>query len=108
MTRREIRPLSAHFAFEPPAGNRAAFEAAFSCEVEFMQPDNRLLLAGCDLQLHIPSHNPQLLAMHEQLLAQRLALLRNDSTSAGSAARRANTGNNSRPKLRRSGREPQP
>lgn len=81
ITRREVKPLLAHFSFAPPAGERAAFERAFSCPAKFMQPDNRLLLAAADLALKLPSHNPQLLALHERVLQERLAALGNDSVS---------------------------
>jgi AraC-like DNA-binding protein len=79
VTRREIRPLAAQFGFEAPGGNRAAFERAFGCPAKFMQPDNRLLFARSDLALKLPSHNPQLLALHEQVLEERLAFLGSDS-----------------------------
>lgn len=81
VTRREIRPRLAHFGFEAPAGNLAAFECAFGCPAKFMQADNRLLFARGDLELKLPSHNPQLLALHEQVLEERLSLLGNDSLS---------------------------
>jgi AraC-like DNA-binding protein len=79
VTRREIKPLLAHFSFAPPGDNRAAFERAFSCPAKFMQPDNRLLIGRADLELKLPSHNPQLLALHEKVLQERLAALGNDS-----------------------------
>jgi AraC-like DNA-binding protein len=82
VTRREVRPLLVHLGFAPPGDNRAAFERAFACPAKFMQPDNRLLLAKADLELTVPSRNPQLLALHEQVLEERLAALGNDTVSS--------------------------
>lgn len=81
VTRCEVKPLAAHFAFAPPGGNRAAFERAFACPARFSQPDNRLLFAKADLALKLPSHDPQLLALHQRVLHERLTALGNDSTS---------------------------
>jgi AraC-like DNA-binding protein len=79
VTRHDIKPLVAHFSFMPPGDNRAAFERAFACPAKFMQPDNRILIAKADLALKVPSHNPELLALHEKVLQERLAALGNDS-----------------------------
>lgn len=80
ITRRELVPLQVHFGFAPP-GPAAAFERAFGCTVRFGQPDHRLLLAAQDLDAPLPSRNPDLLALHEQALEQRLAALGDASTS---------------------------
>lgn len=78
VTRRELRPLAAHFRFSAP-GDPETFRKAFGCPVRFEQPDHRLLLAGADLALALPSRNPALLALHEQAMEERLAALGNDS-----------------------------
>lgn len=74
VTRREVRPLAVHFCFAAP-GDRQVFDRAFGCPVRFEQADNRLLLAAADLATALPSRNPALLAMHEQVMEERLVAL---------------------------------
>ncbi|MGZ5181157.1 MAG: AraC family transcriptional regulator [Ramlibacter sp.] len=80
LTRRDVRALAAEFKYgEPP--ERAAYLAAFGCTLRFDQPENRLLLAAADLEAQIPSRNPSLLALHEQVMRERLQALGRASTS---------------------------
>jgi AraC-like DNA-binding protein len=78
--RREVRALAADFSFDTPS-ELHAYEAAFACPLRFGQPEGRLLLAAADLDAEIPSRNPSLLAVHEQILQERLAALGHASTS---------------------------
>lgn len=80
VTRRDLHPRMVHFGFAPP-GDPAVFERAFGCPVRFGQADHRFLLAKADLLAPLPSSNPALLQLHEQVLEERLAALGNDSTS---------------------------
>lgn len=74
LLRREVRPLAAEFKFDAPPELRA-YQAAFDCPLRFGRPENQLLLAGADLDAAIPSRNPALLALHEQVMDERLAAL---------------------------------
>ena len=80
LTRRECPPRAAEFNFEAPP-EIAAYQAAFACPLRFGQPENRLLVAGVDLDAPLPSRNPALLALHEQVMHDRLAALGQASTS---------------------------
>lgn len=80
LTRRECRPRAVEFIFDAPP-EIAAYQAAFACPLRFGQPENRLLLAACDLDAPLPSRNPALLALHEQVMHERLAALGRASTS---------------------------
>ena len=64
---------------QPPEIDR--YRAVFQCPIRFDQPENRMLLAGSDLEAPIPSRNPSMLAMHEHVLRERLASLGNARTS---------------------------
>jgi AraC-like DNA-binding protein len=80
LLRRQVQALAAEFAFDAPADLRP-FEGAFACPLRFGRPENRLLLRTVDLDAGIPSRNPSLLALHEQILQERLAALGHASTS---------------------------
>lgn len=81
LTRREVRPLAIEFRFpEPPEA--AHYRAAFGCPLRFSQPENRMLLAGSDLRLPLPSRNPGMLELHEAVVRERLAALGGARTSA--------------------------
>lgn len=80
LVRREVRPLAAEFKFEAPPDLRA-YQRAFEGPLRFGQPENQLLLSGADLEAAIPSRNPALLALHEQVMDERLAALGRATTS---------------------------
>lgn len=71
LTRRELKPLVAGFAFPLPK-NLEPYRDAFQCELRFNQDTTFLLLKEEDLTRALPSHNPTMLAMHEQVIADRL------------------------------------
>ena len=78
VTRRDIQPLEVHLVFDAP-GDPALYASAFGCAVQFGRADYRMLLARDDLAGALPGRNPALLALHEQVLEQRLASLGDDS-----------------------------
>jgi AraC-like DNA-binding protein len=80
LTRRDVQPLAVEFKFEQPP-EAARYAAVFGCPVRFGRPENRLLLAPADLQAPLPSRNPALLELHEQVLRERLARLQPAATS---------------------------
>ena len=80
LIRREVQPLVVEFKFETPP-ELARYRGAFGCTLRFSQPENRMLLAAADLQAPIPSRNPSMLALHEQVLQQRMAAMGNARTS---------------------------
>ena len=71
LTRRELKSLVAGFAFPLPP-NLEPYRSAFQCELRFNQTTTFLLLKAEDLMMALPSHNPTMLAMHEQVIADRL------------------------------------
>ncbi len=71
LTRRELKPLAAGFAFPLPQ-NLEPYRDAFQCELRFNQTTTFLLFNAKDLTTTLPSNNPTVLAMHEQLIANRL------------------------------------
>ncbi|MGZ5787096.1 MAG: AraC family transcriptional regulator [Ramlibacter sp.] len=79
-TRRDVRPVVAHFSFPQPL-DPAPLQRAFGCPVRFEQEDNVILISGADLAAAIPSHNPALLALHEKVMEERLAALGDATTS---------------------------
>jgi AraC-like DNA-binding protein len=80
LTRRDVQPLAVEFKFGQPA-EVAHYRVAFGCPIRFDRPENRMLLAGGDMEAAIPSRNPSMLAMHEHVLQDRLAALGNARTS---------------------------
>jgi AraC-like DNA-binding protein len=74
LTRRDVQPLAVEFKFPAPP-ERAAYAAAFGCPVAFDCHENRMLLVAADLQTPLPSRNPGMLALHEQVMQARLARL---------------------------------
>lgn len=74
LLRREVRALCAESAFPDPSDPHP-YRTAFECPLRFGQPATRLLLAGVDLDAAIPSRNPAMLALHKDMLHQRLAIL---------------------------------
>lgn len=80
LTRREVRPLAVEFKFAQPP-EVARYRSVFACALRFDQPENRMLLAGADLQAPIPSRNPSMFTLHENVLQDRLAALGSACTS---------------------------
>jgi AraC-like DNA-binding protein len=71
LTRQELKPLAAGFAFALPQ-NLEPYREAFQCELRFNQTTTFLLFNEKDLAIVLPSNNPTVLAIHEQLIASRL------------------------------------
>src|SRR5665647_3656935 len=71
LTRRALKPLVAGFAFPLPQ-NLEPYRDVFQCELRFDQTTTFLLLKEENLTRALPSHNPTMLAMHEQVIADRL------------------------------------
>ena len=84
IARQPIRPLRVQFGFAQPPEPQA-YARAFGCEVDFGQTGHRMLLAAADLAAAIPSHNADLLALHERALDERLAALGEDSITRRAA-----------------------
>ena len=73
LTRRELKPLAVELSTPPPSpGSEARYEKAFGALPRFAQPASRILLADADMLVDIPTHNPSLWAMHEQLVETEL------------------------------------
>lgn len=76
LTRREVQPLAVEFtAAPPPPGCEAGYRAAFGLWPRFGEDANRFLLSEADLLAPIPTHNPELLALHEKLVETELGQL---------------------------------
>ena len=71
LTRQELKPLGVESAFGMPA-DVTPYVEAFRCPVSFGRPATRLLLATQDVTAALPSHNPAILAVHEQMIEHRL------------------------------------
>lgn len=71
LTRQELKPLAAGFAFPWPL-NLEPYRDAFQCDLRFNQTTSYLLLKAQDVTAALPSYNPTMLAVHEQLIARRL------------------------------------
>lgn len=69
--RREVRPLRVHSVCPPPAQPQR-YEAAFGVPVAFGQRRMGVLLAGTDLELPLPSRDPDLQRVHRRLINERL------------------------------------
>lgn len=80
LTRRPVEPLAVEFTFETPP-ELARYQAVFRCPLRFGQAENRLLLPGSALAEPLPSNNPALRALHEEVLATRVAALGNVNMS---------------------------
>ena len=85
ITRHEVLPLAVEFiAGPPPANCEADYLAAFGLTPRYGQEANRILLSQADLLLPIPTHSPELWALHEKLVESELNQL---SQTAGVSAR---------------------
>ena len=73
LTRCEVLPLAVEFiAGPPPANCEADYLTAFGLVPRYGQEANRMLLAQADLLFPIPTHNPELWALHEKLVESEL------------------------------------
>lgn len=72
VTRRELRPLVAEFAFPEP-GDYHPYRMAFHCPLRFGQPAHRLRLARGDLQLPVIGEGESLFAIQDHVIEARLA-----------------------------------
>jgi AraC-like DNA-binding protein len=81
LTHRELQPVAVEFEFPPP-DSLLPYQQAFQCPLRFAQPATRLLLSLADVAAALPGHNPAILAVHEQLIAQRLQALGDHSLVA--------------------------
>ncbi|QYF92519.1 AraC family transcriptional regulator [Massilia sp. PAMC28688] len=71
---RRIRPLQVEFTHpQPDAPDQ--YEAAFESPVRFNAPANRMVLAGADLALPLPTHSPALEKFHAQFAGQCMTRL---------------------------------
>lgn len=83
LTRREVQPLAVEFmAPPPPPAHEGPYRAAFGLLPRFGQAANRFLIAEADLLAPIPTHNPGLWALHEQLVETELGHLGQTRVSA--------------------------
>jgi AraC-like DNA-binding protein len=80
LTRRDVQPLAVEFKFDEPA-EAQRYRSEFGCTVRFGRPENRMLLARADLQATLPSRNPSMRELHEQVLRGLLAKLQAGATS---------------------------
>lgn len=71
LTHQDLQSLAAEFEFAPP-DSPLPYQQAFQCPVKFGQQATRLLLRLQDVNAPLPSYNPAILAVHEQLIAHRL------------------------------------
>ncbi len=74
LTRRDLTPLAVELVTPAPADDMR-HRAAFGVPPRFGQPVNRFLMAEADLLQPIPTHNPSLWALHEQLVEAELGQL---------------------------------
>ena len=66
LTRREVQPLAVEFMAQAPSPlHEARYRQAFGLLPRFGERANRFLLSQDDLLAPIPTHNPELLALHE-------------------------------------------
>ncbi|HEY8050309.1 MAG TPA: AraC family transcriptional regulator [Ramlibacter sp.] len=81
VTRRSLVPLAVEFKYSaPPEVGR--YREVFGCgALHFDRPENRLLVSGVDLAASIPSRNPAMLSLHENVLRERITALGKASTS---------------------------
>lgn len=83
LTRREVMPQAVDFVAPPPKEpEEAAYQAAFGLLPRFDQEANRMLLSEADLLTPIPTHNPELWALHEKLVETELDQLGQTRVSA--------------------------
>ncbi len=79
LVRYPVVPLQVEFAFDEPPG-ADDFEQAFLCRPSFGRRHNRMLISHYDLNTVLPTHNPVVSSLHEQLLQEHLLQLGHTST----------------------------
>ena len=73
LTRRDVQPLAVEFMAQAPSPlHEARYRQAFGLLPRFGERANRFLLSQDDLLAPIPTHNPELLALHEKLVESEL------------------------------------
>lgn len=73
LTRRDVQPLAVEFMAQAPLPlHEARYRQAFGLLPRFGERANRFLLSQDDLLAPIPTHNPELLALHEKLVESEL------------------------------------
>lgn len=80
VTRQAVEPLAIEFKFDEPP-EVARYREVFGCPLRFGRTENRMLLAATHLAAPLPSRNPSMLALHEQVLQARVEALGNARTS---------------------------
>jgi AraC-like DNA-binding protein len=81
VTRRRLVPLAVEFKYPAPP-ELARYREVFGCgALRFECPENRMRVAAADLAASVPSRNPAMLALHENVLRERLDALGGSSTS---------------------------
>jgi len=71
ITRSDLSPRSVELAYPGPA-DPAPYRTAFRCPVVFDAPRNSLLFASADMNLALPTFNPQLAELHERFAGEYL------------------------------------
>jgi AraC-like DNA-binding protein len=71
ITRSDVSPRSVELAYPGPA-DLAPYRTAFRCPVFFDAPRNSLLFASADMNLALPTFNPQLAELHERFAGEYL------------------------------------
>ena len=71
ITRSDLSPRSVELAYRGPA-DPAPYRAAFRCPVSFDASHNSLLFASADMNLALPTFNPQLAELHERFAGEYL------------------------------------
>jgi AraC-like DNA-binding protein len=75
VTGRKIIPLGVELSYEQPA-ELSQHQQAFDCIPVFNAPNHALLLTEDDLQRPLPTFNPTVSRMHEQIVLERLETLK--------------------------------
>lgn len=74
LTRRDVPALAVEFIFPDPVDVQP-YRDAFGGPLRFGQPASRILVAAADLDAPIPSRNPKMFDLHEQMIQERLNTL---------------------------------
>jgi AraC-like DNA-binding protein len=71
ISRSEVYPCAVELAFPPPK-DLARYRSAFRCPVSFDAERNSLTFARADMNLALPTFNPQLAELHERFAGEYL------------------------------------
>ena len=71
ITRSDLSPRSVELAYSGPV-DQAPYRTAFRCPVVFDASRNSLLFASADMNLALPTFNPQLAELHERFAGEYL------------------------------------